>query len=123
KPIFRKGHGIGAPVRSSSALLRGICECIDERAAGHGPARNALVAGNTPELQESLAVRAERVAAVAAKHAVAVDRDSCVPAEAIAAARAERLFGAAIPRELGVRLQMLWDNLSCLGTEALARLG
>ena len=88
-------------MRSSSALLRGICECIDERAAGHGPARNALVAGNTPELQESLAVRAERVAAVAAKHAVAVDRDSCVPAEAIAAARAERLFGAAIPRELG----------------------
>jgi acyl-CoA dehydrogenase len=69
--------------------------------AGHGPTRNALVAGNTPESQESLAVRAERVAAVAAKHAVAVDRDSCVPAEAIAAARAERLFGAAIPRELG----------------------
>ena len=24
---------------------------------------------------------------------------------------------------LGVRLQMVWDNLSCLGTEALARLG
>jgi len=23
----------------------------------------------------------------------------------------------------GVRLQMVWDNLSCLGTEALARLG
>jgi hypothetical protein len=22
-----------------------------------------------------------------------------------------------------VRLQMVWDNLSCLGTEALARLG
>ena len=24
--------------------------------------------------------------------------------------------------ECGVRLQMVWDNLSCLGTEALARL-
>jgi acyl-CoA dehydrogenase len=69
--------------------------------AGHGPARNVLVAGNTSEPQESLAVRAERVAVVAAKHAVAVDHDSRVPAEAIAAARAERLFGAAIPRELG----------------------
>jgi hypothetical protein len=23
---------------------------------------------------------------------------------------------------MGVRLQMVWDNLSCLGTEALARL-
>ena len=69
--------------------------------AGHGPARKVLVAGNTSEPQESLAVRAERVAAVAAKHAVAVDHDSRVPAEAIAAARAERLFGAAIPRELG----------------------
>jgi acyl-CoA dehydrogenase len=69
--------------------------------AGHGPARNVLAAGNTSEPQESLAVRAERVAAVAAKHAVAVDHDSRVPAEAIAAARAERLFGAAVPRELG----------------------
>jgi acyl-CoA dehydrogenase len=43
----------------------------------------------------------ERVAAVAAKHAAAVDHDSRVPAEAIAAARAERLLGAAIPSEFG----------------------
>ena len=27
------------------------------------------------------------------------------------------------PQERTVRLQMVWDNLSCLGTEALARLG
>jgi len=27
------------------------------------------------------------------------------------------------PLSAGVRLQMVWDNLSCLGTEALARLG
>ena len=28
-----------------------------------------------------------------------------------------------VERAIGVRLQMVWDNLSCLGTEALARLG
>jgi acyl-CoA dehydrogenase len=50
---------------------------------------------------ERLAIRAEKVAAVAAKHAATVDRDSCFPAEAIAAARAERLLGAAVPREFG----------------------
>jgi hypothetical protein len=48
-----------------------------------------------------LAARAEKVAAVAAAHAAAVDSDSRVPAEAIDAARAERLLGAAVPRELG----------------------
>jgi len=48
-----------------------------------------------------LAARAEKVAAVAAEHAVAVDRDSRFPAEAIAAARAARLMGIAVPRELG----------------------
>ena len=59
------------------------------------------VAGSPSGSEESLAARAERVAAVAARHATAVDHDSRVPAEAIAAARAERLFGAAIPREFG----------------------
>ena len=49
----------------------------------------------------NLAARAEKVAAVAAEHAVAVDRDSRFPAEAIAAARAARLMGIAVPRELG----------------------
>jgi len=49
----------------------------------------------------NLAARAEKVAAVAAEHAAAVDRDSRFPAEAIAAARAERLMGIAVPRNLG----------------------
>ena len=49
----------------------------------------------------NLAARAEKVAAVAAQHAAAVDRESRFPAEAIAAARAERLMGIAVPRELG----------------------
>ncbi len=50
---------------------------------------------------DNLASRAERVAAVAAEHAAAVDFNSRFPAEAVAAARAERLLGAAVPREFG----------------------
>ena len=48
-----------------------------------------------------LLARAKRVAAIAAEHAAAVDRDSRFPDEAIAAARAERLLGIAVPHELG----------------------
>jgi acyl-CoA dehydrogenase len=69
--------------------------------AARGPDRNLHVAGSPSGPEESLAARAERVAAVAAKHAAAVDHDSRVPAEGIAAARAERLLGAAIPTEFG----------------------
>ena len=49
----------------------------------------------------ALAERAKKVAAVAAEHAGAVDADSRFPREAIAAARAERLLGIAVPLELG----------------------
>ena len=70
-------------------------------AAVRGPAGNVHGAGKPSGSEDSLAARAERVAAVAAKHAAAVDHDSRVPAEAIAAARAERLLGAAIPSEFG----------------------
>ena len=69
--------------------------------AARGPAGNVHGAGSPSGPEESLAARAERVAAVAAKHAAAVDHDFRVPAEAIAAARAERLLGAAIPSEFG----------------------
>ena len=48
-----------------------------------------------------LRARIEKVAAVAAAHAAAVDTSSVSRSEAIAAARAERLFGIAVPRELG----------------------
>ncbi|MGC1328305.1 MAG: acyl-CoA dehydrogenase family protein [Xanthobacteraceae bacterium] len=48
-----------------------------------------------------LPARAKRVAAIAAEHAAAVDRDSRFPEEAMAAIRAERLLGIAVPRELG----------------------
>ena len=69
--------------------------------AARGAARDLHVAGSPSGPEESLAARAERVAAVAAKHAAVVDHDFRVPAEAIAAARAERLLGAAIPSEFG----------------------
>lgn len=51
--------------------------------------------------ETDLVVRAERVAAIASEHAASVDNDSRFPAEAIAAARTERLLGALVPREFG----------------------
>jgi len=45
--------------------------------------------------------RTARVAAVAAKHAVSVDRDARFPREAIDAAKANRLLGLLIPQEFG----------------------
>ena len=65
-------------------------------------AERGVTAGNSRHGGgKSLASRAEKVAAIAAKHAAAVDFDSRFPAEAIAAARAERLLGAAVLREFG----------------------
>ena len=46
-------------------------------------------------------LRAEAVATVAGRHAAAVDRDGRFPAEALAACRAQRLLGMAVPRALG----------------------
>jgi alkylation response protein AidB-like acyl-CoA dehydrogenase len=48
-----------------------------------------------------LARRAELVASIAAAAADAVDRETKFPAEAIAAARAQRLLGILVPTELG----------------------
>ncbi len=66
-------------------------------------AARGLLAGELPQTAaaEDLASRAARVAAVAAQHAASVDNDSRFPTEAIAAARAARLFSIAVPRELG----------------------
>jgi acyl-CoA dehydrogenase len=49
----------------------------------------------------TLTARAEKVAAVAATYATPVDSESRFPAEAIDAARAERLMSIAVPPELG----------------------
>lgn len=48
-----------------------------------------------------LGARAKSVAATAARHAAAVDEAARFPAEAIAAAREQRLMGIMAPRELG----------------------
>jgi acyl-CoA dehydrogenase len=86
---------------SASPTVRHVTK--ETAASPRTTARSLHVAGDAspPEATESLALRAEKVAAIAAKHATAVDRDSRFPAEAIAAARAERLLSAAVPREFG----------------------
>ena len=50
---------------------------------------------------ENLKGRAELVAAAAAEHGDAVDRDARFPTETFAAARAQRLLGVMVPAELG----------------------
>ena len=70
--------------------------------ASRSPARGLLVAGNPKQVGiENLTSRATKVAAVAGANAVAVDSESRFPAEAIAALRAQRLLGVAVPREFG----------------------
>jgi acyl-CoA dehydrogenase len=59
------------------------------------------VSGGDAAVSGGLKARAERVAAVAAKHALAADRDASFPREAIAAARAQHLLAIMVPRELG----------------------
>ncbi len=51
--------------------------------------------------RQDLKIRAEAVAAIAAKHADAVDREARFPREAFEALQAERLLGIMVPRELG----------------------
>jgi acyl-CoA dehydrogenase len=64
--------------------------------------RSAAFIGSAETLQtDDIPTRARRVAAIAEQYAVEVDRDARVPTEAIAAAKAERLFGVLAPRALG----------------------
>jgi len=49
----------------------------------------------------SLPLRAEAAAAVAGEHAAAVDREGRFPAEALAAMKAQRLMGMAVPKTHG----------------------
>jgi acyl-CoA dehydrogenase len=55
----------------------------------------------TQDRSADLRSRADAVAAIAAAHAVAVDRDARFPAESLAALRQQRLLGIMVPRELG----------------------
>jgi len=63
--------------------------------------RTAAVLEVEKDVHSDVLTRAERLAAVAAVHAATVDRDSRFPDEAMAAARAERLLGIGVPRDLG----------------------
>jgi acyl-CoA dehydrogenase len=81
---------VSASINLRPAALQGVPAV---KKAGRGPFATAETA--------SLATRAEKVAAIAAQHADAVDTQSRFPAEAIAAARAEGLLGIMVPRELG----------------------
>lgn len=82
--------------KTSQAAKRQEIDLAAEAARGKRAA-----ALSHPAAHETLAQRADRVAAVAAQYAVAVDTDSRFPAEAMAAARAQRLMGIMVPRELG----------------------
>jgi len=80
-----------------------VLELGDDVQAAQSAAREIRTVANDRQSGAPLNLksRAAKVAAVAADHAVAVDRDSRFPAEAIAAARSERLLGVAVPCELG----------------------
>lgn len=54
-----------------------------------------------PAPTETVLARAERVAAIAAAHADAVDKEARFPEEAIAAIKAEKLFAIMVPASLG----------------------
>jgi acyl-CoA dehydrogenase len=66
-------------------------------------ARGGQLAVNLAETADTgeLRARVDKVAAVAAAHAAAVDAGSRFPHEAIGAARAEALMGIGVPREFG----------------------
>ena len=51
--------------------------------------------------REALSARAGRVAAIAAKHADAVDTEGRFPKEAVAALRDEKLLGIQVPVQMG----------------------
>jgi len=70
-------------------------------AAGNAASADFRGAGRIEPPLGDLNARAQRVAAIAAAHAEAVDRDGRFPEEAMAAARAERLMGVLIPKVLG----------------------
>jgi acyl-CoA dehydrogenase len=83
----------------TAAILEADTDVQTARTAARGilTAASNLRAAATADFP----ARAAKVAAVAAVHATAVDKDSRFPDEAIAAARAERLLGIGVPRELG----------------------
>jgi acyl-CoA dehydrogenase len=95
---WRRNRAVDEAIVNASINLRtAALQGVPGRAAA---VRGKPAAGAAPDAT-SLLARAEKVAAVAAEHAAAVDRDSRFPTEAIAEARAQRLMGVAVPREFG----------------------
>jgi acyl-CoA dehydrogenase len=81
-----------------TATISGVPKELRIRDAG----RNSQLAPSAADAADSdWRARVDKVVAIAAAHAVTVDRESRFPKEAIAAARAERLLGVAVPREFG----------------------
>jgi len=80
-----------------------VLEVDKDVQAARSAARGILTAATNLHAANAadLMARTEKIAAVAAAHAAAVDGESRFPNDAIAAARAERLLGIAVPRELG----------------------
>ena len=69
--------------------------------AARSATRIILAAADNLSVAAGLRPRVAKAAAIAAAHAAGVDRESRFPQEAIAAIRAERLLGIAVPKELG----------------------
>jgi acyl-CoA dehydrogenase len=69
--------------------------------AARNATRGILAAAGQLSATATLRPRVDKVVAVAAAHAGEVDRASRFPQEALAALRAERLLGIAVPKELG----------------------
>jgi len=97
-----------------------VLEADKDVQAARAAARGILIAASNLRAADStdLKSRAARVAAIAAAHSAAVDGDSRFPKEAIAAARADRLLGIAVPRELageGARIGDVVDVCYVLG--------
>ncbi|MGC2125766.1 MAG: acyl-CoA dehydrogenase family protein, partial [Xanthobacteraceae bacterium] len=86
-----------------NARIATVQEVDQDVQAARSAARGILAAASNLRTagSQDLTDRAKRAATVAATHAAKVDSDSRFPDEAIAAIRAERLFGIAVPRELG----------------------
>jgi acyl-CoA dehydrogenase len=78
----------------------GAARMLDERVQDARTVELSAFGLDGAEVQP-FAVRADAVAAVAGEHAAAVDRDARFPAEALAALKAQRLMGMAVPRASG----------------------
>ncbi len=87
---------MSASIKLRTVKLQGVPASTD-------PARSLQIATDPAVTAdaETLASRAETVAAVAAQHAASVDNESGFPAEANGAARAARLMIIVVPREFG----------------------